>query len=172
MNTSKIYTSMYSFIKMSIFLNYILMLMITMRIKNVIIILLIWRNNGRTPSCHSWRNNHVHISLFILIVVRCSALSHPSNGYVICNNGLAVGSVCSYNCIDGYGLNTEMFRECRRNDQDGELPGQWSGEEAYCEGMTHSQVYLTVYILKVAILWGRTGIRGNIQPVKLSDSVC
>lgn len=78
------------------------------------------------------KNNNVHISWFILTVLRCNALSHPNNGFVICKNGIAVGSVCSYSCIDGYALSKEVLRECKSDEQ-------WSGEEASCRGMSYSQ---------------------------------
>lgn len=76
--------------------------------------------------------NNVHISLFISTVLRCSALLHPNNGHVTCDNGKAVGSVCRYYCMNGYDLSTDVLRVCRSNEQ-------WSGEEASCKGMPYSQ---------------------------------
>ncbi|XP_041479272.1 sushi, von Willebrand factor type A, EGF and pentraxin domain-containing protein 1-like [Lytechinus variegatus] len=73
-------------------------------------------NAGNQANCQ------VHINVNVL---RCPTLSHPANGFIICSNGVSVGSECKYYCSTGYALNFEATRECNEYEE-------WTFEEPAC----------------------------------------
>ncbi|XP_076873497.1 E-selectin-like isoform X4 [Brachyhypopomus gauderio] len=61
--------------------------------------------------------------------VMCPHLLEPVNGFISCSSEKAtVGTVCSFDCLDGYNLHGSKMVMCNLN-------GNWSGEEAECQAV-------------------------------------
>ena len=83
------------------------------------------KNNDR-----NYRRNFFFINYF-LIVVRCSSLEPPNDGYVkpsSCTGSPVYGTTCHFSCPKGYRLQGEPVASCLSD-------GQWSkSTSAFCKG--------------------------------------
>ena len=78
--------------------------------------------------------------LILYIAIQCSSLNFSNNGKItyssIETNGLYVlGTVATYSCSPGFGLNGTQSRECIDDGSSGTV-GRFSGMEPSCEGRT------------------------------------
>ena len=85
------------------------------------------KNNDR-----NYRRNVFFINLrHFLIVVRCSSLEPPNDGYVkpsSCTGSPVYGTTCHFSCPKGYRLQGEPVASCLSD-------GQWSkSTSAFCKG--------------------------------------
>ena len=67
---------------------------------------------------------YMFLYLFFPTAVDCGPLDPPMDGSVTLT-GTVFGSVATYSCNDGFGLEGEETRECQANSQ-------WSGEAPTC----------------------------------------
>ena len=79
-----------------------------------------------------------YLEIFIQIAIRCPSLKLPENGMIKysrnATNGLYIyGTVATYSCSPGFGLNSTQCRECVGDGSSGTV-GRFNGSEPSCQG--------------------------------------